>query len=130
MSAVVADTHAAIWYIVEPNKLSRPALLALDNAANSGFPIHLPSISLVEICYLVEKRKLQPDVWDRVKQALEDPGAALTSVALDESIAVALKQVSRDDVPDRIIAATALHLQLPLVSRDRKIQASAIQTIW
>jgi predicted nucleic acid-binding protein len=33
-------------------------------------------------------------------------------------------------MPDRIIAATALHLGVPLVSRDRKIQASSIHTIW
>jgi predicted nucleic acid-binding protein len=33
-------------------------------------------------------------------------------------------------MPDRIIAVTALHLGVPLVSRDRKIQAASIQTIW
>jgi len=34
------------------------------------------------------------------------------------------------DMPDRIIAATALHLGLPLISRDRKIQLAGLQTIW
>jgi predicted nucleic acid-binding protein len=35
------------------------------------------------------------------------------------------------DMPDRIIAATALSLSLPLVTRDAKIQAvTTIQTIW
>jgi predicted nucleic acid-binding protein len=33
-------------------------------------------------------------------------------------------------MPDRIIAATALHLGLPLISRDRKIQLSSVPTIW
>jgi predicted nucleic acid-binding protein len=33
-------------------------------------------------------------------------------------------------MPDRIIAATALHLGLPLVTRDLRIQASGIPTIW
>ena len=45
----------------------------------------------------------------------------------------ALGQVHRDevpDVPDRIIAATALALGVPLFSRDRKIRASQVQTIW
>jgi predicted nucleic acid-binding protein len=32
-------------------------------------------------------------------------------------------------MPDRIIAATALHLGLPLISRDRKIQLSGVNTI-
>jgi PIN domain nuclease of toxin-antitoxin system len=34
------------------------------------------------------------------------------------------------DMPDRIIAATAVHLGVPLVSRDRRLQAAGIQTIW
>jgi predicted nucleic acid-binding protein len=33
-------------------------------------------------------------------------------------------------MPDRIIAATALNLGLPLVTRDRRLQAAGIQTIW
>ncbi|PJB74400.1 MAG: PIN domain nuclease, partial [Armatimonadetes bacterium CG_4_9_14_3_um_filter_58_7] len=34
------------------------------------------------------------------------------------------------DMPDRIIAATALHLGLSLVTRDSKIQGCGIPTIW
>lgn len=30
----------------------------------------------------------------------------------------------------RIIAATALYLNVPLISRDRKIQLSTVNTIW
>jgi predicted nucleic acid-binding protein len=33
-------------------------------------------------------------------------------------------------MPDRIIAATALALGLPLVTRDRKIRAADLETIW
>ncbi len=40
------------------------------------------------------------------------------------------ENVHRKPMPDRIIAATALHLGLPLVTRDRRLQAAIIQTIW
>ena len=33
-------------------------------------------------------------------------------------------------MPDRIIAATALHLNLPLVTHDKKIHGAGIQAIW
>lgn len=33
-------------------------------------------------------------------------------------------------LPDRVIAATALQLGLPLVTRDRRLQSAGIQTIW
>lgn len=35
------------------------------------------------------------------------------------------------EMPDRIIAATALYLHIPLITKDHKIQAlQSIQTIW
>jgi PIN domain nuclease of toxin-antitoxin system len=34
------------------------------------------------------------------------------------------------DMPDRIIAATAVHLKLPIISRDGKIRLSGLQTVW
>jgi len=34
------------------------------------------------------------------------------------------------DMPDRMIAATAARLGLPLVTRDRQIQSAGIATIW
>lgn len=48
-------------------------------------------------------------------------------------VASYLHKVGRDqvpDMPDRIIAATALSLGVPLISRDRKIQVSTVSTIW
>jgi PIN domain nuclease of toxin-antitoxin system len=42
-------------------------------------------------------------------------------------------QVSREaipDMPDRIVAATAIHLAVPILSRDGRIRTSHIQTIW
>jgi predicted nucleic acid-binding protein len=54
-------------------------------------------------------------------------------IPLNRAIADAMSRVERTQVPelaDRIIAATALHLNVPVITRDRKIQASNLQTIW
>jgi PIN domain nuclease of toxin-antitoxin system len=48
-------------------------------------------------------------------------------------VADALEFVNRSevpDLPDRIVAATALALRVPLISRDARIRASQVQTIW
>jgi len=52
---------------------------------------------------------------------------------LTAGVVEALTRVPRThvpDMPDRIIAATALHLGLPLMTRDRSIQRAGVRTIW
>jgi PIN domain nuclease of toxin-antitoxin system len=83
--------------------------------------------------YLVEKKRLPAIARERLLQALDDPDRPPRLVPLDRAVVDAVETVSRNDVPDmpdRIVAATALALQLPLVSRDARIRASQVQTIW
>ena len=132
--AIVADTHAIIWYLVEPERLSQVALDALEGSIAAGEPVYISAISLIEICYLIEKRRIATDLLQRILEVVNEPDPSLVVVPIDTTIAVAIRDIDRDtvpDMPDRIIAATALHLNLPLVSRDRKIQAErSIVTIW
>jgi predicted nucleic acid-binding protein len=54
-------------------------------------------------------------------------------VPLSEAIALVVQQVPREqvsDLPDRIIAATALHLGVPLITRDKRIALSIVETVW
>jgi PIN domain nuclease of toxin-antitoxin system len=132
--AIVADTHAILWYLVEPERLSQVALDALEGAIAAGSPVYISAISLIEICYLIEKRRIASDLLQRILAVLNEPDPSLIVVPIDLAISIAVQNIDRDtvpDMPDRIIAATALHLNLPLVTRDRKIQASqSIITIW
>ncbi len=132
--AIVADTHAIIWYLVEPERLSQIALNALEGSIAAGEPVYISAISLIEICYLIEKRRIASDLLQRILAVLNESDPSLIVVPIDLAISIAVQNIDRDivpDMPDRIIAATALHLNLPLVTRDRKIQASqSIITIW
>ena len=134
MSSVVADTHALIWYICAPDKLSISALNALDRATNTGNLIYISAISLVEIVYLVEKNRLSKEVLNRILNALDSPNMGIALVALDRKISENIKQIDRGtvpDMPDRIIAATALYLNIPLVTCDSKIQnLTSVSIIW
>jgi PIN domain nuclease of toxin-antitoxin system len=133
MPAVVVDTHAIVWYLFGDARLSLRAADALDSATAAGELIHVPSICLVELTYLVEKGRLPAIARRRLVQALDDPGTRCLLAPLDRKIADALGSVSRSevpDLPDRIVAATAVALGAPPISRDAKIRASRIQTIW
>ena len=64
---------------------------------------------------------------------VESDDALLVEIPFDRNIALTLRQVDLSqipDLPDRIIAATALYLNVPVISRDRRIQLSSIDTIW
>jgi PIN domain nuclease of toxin-antitoxin system len=130
----ITDTHALIWYLYAMPELSADAKNFMDNVAASGGSIFVPTISFVEIVYLAEKGKLGANVLPRVNAAIQLPDSVLKSIELSHQITMSLSQIPRStvpDMPDRIIAATALHLNLPLVTKDRKIQAlTSIQTIW
>lgn len=133
MAAAVVDTHAVIWYLTKDSRLSKAAEAALDAATAGGYPIYVPSICLVEISYLVEKKRLSPDTREILIHALDGPNDPYALIPLDRHVADTLPSVPRaevPDLPDRIVAATALALNLPLVSRDAKIRAARVQTIW
>ena len=134
MPSVVADTHTLIWYIFELPRLSPAALTALEQAVNQGNSIYFSAITIVEISYLIERGRLAGEVLTRVLNAVDDPNVGILLAPLDRNISATIQQIDRatvPDMPDRIIAATALSLSLPLVTRDAKIQAlTTIQTIW
>ncbi len=131
--AAVLDTHAAVWYLLKSLNLSSNALHAIECAQQSGEPVFVPSICLVEIVYLVEKCRLPMAALDRLMMAFDTPSTALRVAPLDVDTAMFIKQIPRDavpDMPDRIIAATALRLGLPLVSRDQRMTTAGIEIIW
>ena len=83
--------------------------------------------------YLCEKGRLSREVLDRLETALQSGNTVLQVVDLTVDIVRLLSRVPRDevpDMPDRIIAATALYFGVPVISRDSQIRNSAIPTIW
>jgi PIN domain nuclease of toxin-antitoxin system len=131
MSAVL-DTHAAIWYLLDSTSLSEAVYSLIEGAAASGTPAFIPAVSLVEVVYLAERGRIHAGAFHRFANELGSENPAFTVVPLDIQIASALKLISRShvpDMPDRIIAATALHLGLPLVTRDNRLRSAGIQTI-
>jgi PIN domain nuclease of toxin-antitoxin system len=129
----VADTHAIIWYLYDDARLSTAARSWFADAAATGEQIALSTIVLAEMVYLIEKGRIDATAMSRLTAELDMPDALLSEVPLHRGIIqemVSVPRVDVPDLPDRIIAATALHLGVPIISRDRKIQAASLTTVW
>ena len=132
MSAVL-DTHTAIWYFLDSSKLPQSVFSLIDEATVKGTLTYISAISLVEIVYLMERGRIATDAFEKFARELGRSNPAFTLASLDFHVAETLRSIPRElvpDMPDRIIAATALHLGLPLVTRDRRLQVAGIRTIW
>ncbi|MCC6590128.1 MAG: type II toxin-antitoxin system VapC family toxin [Bryobacterales bacterium] len=133
MIVAVADTHTALWYLLQNPSLSVRARRFIDEVASAGNEVAISSISLAEIVYLVEKKRLPASAYHDLRIAVSDPDFVLEQIPFTGEIVDAMRQVTRDqvpDMPDRMIAATALYLGVPLISRDGRITTSSIETIW
>lgn len=124
-----------IWYVDAPQELSPAATAAMDAAANTGGEyIFISAITLVEMRYLVEKNRIKAMVLTRVEQELDEPDPMIIATSIDRTISDALASIPRaivPDMPDRIIATTALALGLPLVTRDTEIRRlTNVATVW
>jgi predicted nucleic acid-binding protein len=105
----------------------------MAEAYRLGDPVYLASIALVETQFLEERGRVHTGTLARLVEELGDPDTAMTLAPLDEPVALMVGAIARETVPempDRIIAATALYLGVPLVTRDHKVRAADIETIW
>jgi PIN domain nuclease of toxin-antitoxin system len=131
--SLLLDTHALIWLLHGDPRLSAGARQAIDSATGQGDQLAISAVSLIEIAYLEERARIPAGTLVAILALMDAPNAMLVEIPVDRQIMASLLCIPRGQVPDmsdRVIAATARHLSIPLVSRDRKIQASQAETLW
>ena len=123
---VLVDTHIFLWYLDASPRLAESTRLQLDRVARQAEPIFVSAVTVVELRYLAEKGTLTEEGVDAVHAVLDAEGSSFDVLPIDDAVAWAVGQVPRDAVSDpwdRMIAATALAHDVPLVTYDRRLQA-------
>ena len=133
MRNAVTDTHALIWYLEDSSRLSSAANQAFDRCDKREIVVYIPTICIVEIVYLQERGRISADMKAQLEAGLMAGTSGMVLANLTSEVVDALATIPRDsvpDMPDRIIAATAIHLGLPLISKDSKMPLSGVSIIW
>lgn len=133
MIVAIADTQAIVWYIARDSRLSVAATLAFQDAQLNRDQVGLSAMTLVELIYLVERGRVPMSGRASLIAALDVADSTLVVIPVDRDVAEAALRIDRaaiPELPDRVIAATALHLSVPLITSDLRIRASGVATVW
>ena len=130
---IVLDTHVLLWWVSNPDQLSRKARSTIERTIADG-SIYISSISAWEIAMLVERKRLAltMDVKDWITRCEAIP--YIKFVPVTNGIAIKAVQLTGDihnDPADRIITATTLSMGATLVTMDEKLRNyQFVKTIW
>ncbi len=130
---LVADSHAVVWYAKGSPQLSTRARDVLVEAEDEG-GIVVSAATLIDLWYVTQTTKaVSAAELDRIRSGLLDsPGVDLHPLDLAVTDAyVGIERTVLRDPWDRFIVATAVALEVPLVTRDSAIERSGlVETVW
>jgi len=126
---IVLDTHAWIWWADNPRLLSKRARAAIDDADAIGVSVS----SCYEAARSVARGRLAllPDSRSWMTRALSIPRVELLDLTTRVAIAAADLDWTHGDPFDRIIVATGMTWNAPVVSKDHRIRLfKPARAIW
>lgn len=125
----VADTVAIVRHFSKSGKIGKAAKKILRDADRGETTIFISIVSMVEILYLAERCKIPLD-FETAKSQLQGLDN-YRILALDMEVVSAAETIQGLELHDRLIVASAVFLQVPIVTCDSVIRDSGIvQTIW
>ena len=128
---IVVDTCVVIWLASDPSLLSAAATVAIRTARENG-GVGISCISLFELAWLAKNQRIVLKTsLEAFLVEVETRFLILPITAAVTRIAVAFPSPYPLDPMDRIIGATALDRDVPLVTKDKMIRkAKALSVIW
>ncbi|MEP6648186.1 MAG: type II toxin-antitoxin system VapC family toxin [Saprospiraceae bacterium] len=132
MSYVVIDTHIIIWDRLAPERLSTKARKSLTEA-DVNHQIIICEISLWEIAMLIKKKRIIPDLsyTELMEEILHSRNYILQGITPEIAYLASELEIDTKDPADRLIAATSISLDLPLITADQHMLTyDRLKTIW
>lgn len=128
---IVLDTHALLWWALDPDRLSPAAAASVrEMERRGGFA---SAISIWELGIKIQRSKLDLGISIEEFARRIDKSATVQLLAVDTATWLRSLELPWDhrDPADRVIVATALLQGVPLVTADAEIHRfNGIECIW
>ncbi len=131
---MVADSHVLLWWLRETGKLSRRASEYLRLCEANREVLHISGATLWELEWKRRcgKLSLKASVREWLPRLRRLPWLTLVETSPEIWLLAAELDWKHRDPADRIIAATALHHGVPVLSKDRvfHLKSSPVEAVW
>jgi PIN domain nuclease of toxin-antitoxin system len=121
---------ALVWHLEKKRKLGKQTQRILEEADQGDHTIALSGATLMEILYLSERQRISVDLASLRNLLSHKQNYTVVPVGFEVIGATA----TIDDIPelhDRVIAGTAVWLDVPILTNDPDMTASRyVHTIW
>lgn len=130
---IIMDTCAIVWDALQRDKLTKKAKTAISKADTNG-EILICDISIWEIAMLAKRKKIEFDdtAANLIRLFLESRNITVIPISPEiAELSVNLGPEINNDPADRIIVATSIIKQAPIITADSKLRgAQIVETIW
>jgi PIN domain nuclease of toxin-antitoxin system len=129
---ILLDSHVLLWLLNEPELLSKAAASEIHQAELKRQPICISSATLYELSYSMRRGRIRLNISTGYFLSLLFNRCRVITVNADIAYSAAmLPDTIPSDPMDRLIVATALVEDVPLITADKKILASFVcKTCW
>lgn len=128
MNTLLLDTHAWAWSLTGDDRLSAKAVALIEKAET----VLVSPISLFEIGQKVRLGKwpeMEPFI-ERLSDLLQEQGGITAALTPDICLSAAMMDWQHRDPFDRLLAATAMHNGIPIISADVVFDELGGNELW
>lgn len=127
MTALLLDTHVALWWLADDERLTADMRQAVEQA--DGVHVSAASTWEVAIKVAIGKLEVQFAEGESFAQICADQGFTLVAVTHEDAWSIGELPASRSDPFDRLIAATARRRGWTVVTADPAFDALGVSLL-
>ena len=125
---ILLDTHALIWWLQGDPKLSKRAADIIKDAKH---PILISAAVSWEISIKIGLGKIRPaSLLDALQNTLSEESFEELSITVQDTVRAGMLPPHHRDPFDRLLAAQAQLLNVPILSADKMFDQYSVQRVW